>query len=96
MDIMMTLFDEEQIMCAYVESEKKETAEKATVISVIEICQEMGLPVSETIKRLPETINLKKTMHKHGFGNTGNKNEIVNSFHMSKIAVLLLAYHFIP
>ena len=60
MDIMMTLFDEEQIMCAYVESEKKETAEKATVISVIEICQEMGLPVSETIKKVAGKYQLEE------------------------------------
>lgn len=61
MDIMMTLFDEEQIMCAYVESEKKETAEKATVISVIEICQEMGLPVSETIKKVAGKYKLEES-----------------------------------
>lgn len=32
-------------------------------------------------------------MQKHGFGNTGNKNEIVNSFHTNKKAVLLLALY---
>ncbi len=48
--MMMTLFDEEQVMRAYVESEKREAAKKAAVISAIEIYQEIGLPVSETIK----------------------------------------------
>ena len=50
-DMMMTLFDEEQVMRAYVESERKEAAEEAAVISAIEMCQEIGLPVSETIKK---------------------------------------------
>ena len=40
--MMMTLFDEEQVMRAYVESERKEAAKKAAVISAIEIYQEMG------------------------------------------------------
>lgn len=47
-DMMMTLFDEEQVMRAYVESEKEEAA----VISAIEMCQEIGLPISETVKKI--------------------------------------------
>lgn len=35
--MMITLFDEEQIMRAYVESEKEEAAKQASVISAIEI-----------------------------------------------------------
>ena len=54
--MMMILFDEEQVMRAYVESEKREAAEKAAaeaaVISAIEMCQEIGLPVSETVKKI--------------------------------------------
>lgn len=54
-NMMMTLFDEEQVMRAYVESERKESAaeaaKKAAMISAIEIYQEMGLPISETIKK---------------------------------------------
>ncbi len=38
-DMMMTLFDEEQVMRAYVESEKEEAA----VISAIEMCQEIRI-----------------------------------------------------
>lgn len=49
---MMTLFDEEQVMRAYVESEKKEAAKKAALISAIEMCQEIGLSISETIKKI--------------------------------------------
>lgn len=54
--MMMTLFDEEQVMRAYVESEKKE----ATVISTIEIYQEMGLPISETIKKVAGKYKLEE------------------------------------
>lgn len=68
--MMMTLFDEEQVMRAYMENEKKEAA----MISAIEIYQEMGVPVSETIKKSQENIDLKKTMQKHGSGNIGNEN----------------------
>lgn len=65
---MMTLFDEEQVMRAYVESERKEAAEKAaaeaakkaSVISAIEIYQEMGLPVSETIKKVAGKYKLEE------------------------------------
>ncbi len=59
-DMMMTLFDEEQVMRAYVESEKKEAAEEAAVISAIEMCQEIGLPVSETIKKIARKYELKE------------------------------------
>ena len=67
-DMMMTLFDEEQVMRAYVESEKKEAAEKAAeeaakkaaVISAIEMCQEIGLPVSETIKKVAGKYKLEE------------------------------------
>lgn len=67
-DMMMTLFDEEQVMRAYVESEKKEAAEKAaaeaakkaSVISAIEMCQEIGLPVSETIKKVAGKYKLEE------------------------------------
>ena len=55
-DMMMTLFDEEQVMRAYVESEKEEAA----VISAIEMCQEIGLPVSETIKKVAGKYNLEE------------------------------------
>ncbi len=66
--MMMTLFDEEQVMRAYVESEKKEAAEKAAaeaakkaaVISAIEMCQEIGLPVSETIKKIAGKYKLEE------------------------------------
>ena len=62
--MMMTLFDEEQVMRAYVESERKEAAEeaarKASVISAIEIYQEMGLPVSETIKKVAGKYKLEE------------------------------------
>ena len=54
--MMMTLFDEEQVMRAYVESEKEEAA----VISAIEMCQEIGLPVSETIKKVAGKYNLEE------------------------------------
>lgn len=54
-DMMMTLSDDEQVMRAYVESDRKEAAEEAAkeaaVIWAIEMCQEIGLPVSETIKK---------------------------------------------
>ena len=67
-DMMMTLFDEEQVMRAYVESEKKEAAEKAAaeaakkagMISAIEMCQEIGLPVSETIKKIAGKYKLEE------------------------------------
>ena len=67
-DMMMTLFDEEQVMRAYVESEKKEAAEKAAaeaakkaaVISAIEMYQEIGLPVSETIKKIAGKYKLEE------------------------------------
>lgn len=67
-DMMMTLFDEEQIMRAYVESERKEAAakaaaeaaKKASVISAIEMCQEIGLPVSETIKKVAGKYKLEE------------------------------------
>ena len=63
-DMMMTLFDEEQVMRVYVESEKreaaKEAAKKAAVISAIEIYQEMGLPVSETIKNVAGKYKLEE------------------------------------
>ena len=59
-DMMMTLFDEEQVMRAYVESEKKEAAEKAAMISAIEMCQEIGLPVSETIKKVAGKYKLEE------------------------------------
>ena len=55
-DMMMTLFDEEQVMRAYVESEKEEAA----VISAIEMCQEIGLPVSETIKKVAGKYKLEE------------------------------------
>ena len=55
-DMMMTLFDEEQVMRAYVESEKEEAA----MISAIEIYQEMGLPISETIKKVAGKYNLEE------------------------------------
>ena len=58
--MMMTLFDEEQVMRAYVESERKEAAKKAAVISAIEMCQEMGLPVSETIKKVAGKYKLEE------------------------------------
>ncbi len=62
--MMMTLFDEEQVMRAYVESEKREAAaeaaKKAAVISAIEIYQEIGLPVSETIKKIAGKYNLEE------------------------------------
>ena len=69
-DMMMTLFDEEQVMRAYVESEKKEAAEKAAeeaakkaaVISAIEMCQEIGLPVSETIKKVAGKYKLEENV----------------------------------
>ncbi len=59
-DMMMTLFDDEQVMRAYVESERKEAAEEAAVISAIEMCQEIGLPVSETIKKIARKYELKE------------------------------------
>ena len=55
-DMMMTLFDEEQVLRAYVESEKEEAA----MISAIEIYQEMGLPISETIKKVAGKYNLEE------------------------------------
>ncbi len=62
--MMMTLFNEEQVMRAYVESERKEAAEKAakkaSVISAIEIYQEMGLSVSETIKKVAGKYKLEE------------------------------------
>lgn len=39
-------------MRAYVESERKEVAEEIVMISVIEMCQEIGLPISKTIKKV--------------------------------------------
>ena len=54
--MMMTLFDEEQVMRAYVESEKEEAA----MISAIEMCQEIGLPVSETIKKIARKYELEE------------------------------------
>lgn len=59
-DMMMTLFNEEQVMHAYVESEKREAAKKAAVISAIEMCQEIGLPVSETIKKVAGKYKLEE------------------------------------
>ena len=47
--MMMTLFDEELVMRAYAESERKEAAKKTAVISAIEMCQEIGLLISDTI-----------------------------------------------
>lgn len=43
-------------MRAYVESEKKEAA----VISAIEMCQEIGLPISETIKKIAGKYKLEE------------------------------------
>lgn len=34
------------------ESERKEVAEEIVMISVIEMCQEIGLPISKTIKKV--------------------------------------------
>ena len=56
---MMTLFDEEQVMRTYVESEKEEAAKKASVISAIEI-YEMELPVLGTMKKIAEKHNLEE------------------------------------
>ena len=56
-DMMMTLFDEEQVMRAYVESEKEEAA----VISAIEMCQEIGLSISETIQKIVGKYKLEET-----------------------------------
>ncbi len=55
-DMVMTLFDEEQVMRAYVESEKEEAA----MISAIEMCQEIGLPISETIKKVAGKYKLEE------------------------------------
>ncbi len=59
-DMMMTLFDEEQVMRAYVESERKEAAKKAAMISAVEIYQEMGLPISDTIKKVAGKYKLEE------------------------------------
>ena len=59
-DMMMTLFDEEQVLRAYVESEKEEASKKAAMISAIEMCQEIGLPVSETIKKVAGKYKLEE------------------------------------
>lgn len=56
-EMMMTLFDEEQVMRAYVESEKKEAA----LISAIEIYREIGLPISETIKKIAIKYKLEES-----------------------------------
>ena len=46
------------------ESEKKAAAEKAAaeaaVISAIEMCQEIGLPISETIKKIAGKYKLEE------------------------------------
>lgn len=47
-------------MRAYVESERKEAAEEAAVISAIEMCQEIGLPISDTIKKIAGKYKLEE------------------------------------
>lgn len=56
-DIMMALYDEEEIMERYVESEKNEVA----IRTFVEACQELGVSVAETMQRLIDKFSLNKT-----------------------------------
>lgn len=56
-DIMMALYDEEEIMERYVESEKNEVA----IRTFVETCQELEVSVAETMQRLIDKFSLNKT-----------------------------------
>ena len=53
-DIMMTLFDEEHIVEIYAENKARE----ASVRSAVEVYQEIGLSISEVIKRIAAKFQL--------------------------------------
>lgn len=56
-DIMMALYDEEEVMERYVESEKNE----AVIRNTIEMCQDFGASVADTIQKLVNKFALSKT-----------------------------------
>lgn len=69
--IMMALFDEEQILKAYLKSEREEAKEEAkeearkeareeTLKSVIEICYDLGLTISDTVTKIAAKFNVSK------------------------------------
>lgn len=55
-DIMMALYDEEEVIERYVESRENEAA----IRTFVEACQELGVSVAETMQRLIDKFSLNK------------------------------------
>ena len=51
-NIMMTLYDEQEIMERYVKSEVAEAEKEASLRSVIETCQDLGVSMADTVTRI--------------------------------------------
>lgn len=69
-DIMITLYDEQEIMERYVESEVAEAVEQAVeqadseaaIRTTIEMCQDFGISTEETVQKLIDKFSLSKEM----------------------------------
>lgn len=70
-DIMMALFNKEQVLEAYVEEERQAAAKAATeaatnkerengIIRLIELCKEFGLSLAETVSKVAMSYNLSQ------------------------------------
>lgn len=59
-NIMVTLFNEDEIMDMYVKSERKEAAAEAAVRSMVETCQDLGETINNTIIRIQTKFNLTR------------------------------------
>lgn len=72
-DIMITLYDEQEIMERYVESEVAEAVEQAVeqadneaaIRTTIEMCQDFGISTEETIQKLIDKFSLSKKRAKN-------------------------------
>ena len=63
-DIMITLYDEQEIMERYVESEVAADSE-AAIRTTIEMCQDFGISTEETVQKLIDKFSLSKEMAKN-------------------------------